>query len=82
VIDALSRWILSGISSEINLNYFTWLKKFYKTINHMSEKHGFVHTVKVVKQLQLHLTRYLSGNPLLTNQLRIGITKKGLPRLL
>jgi hypothetical protein len=48
----------------------------------MSEKHGFVHTVKVIKQLQLHLTRYLSGNPLLVNDIRIGITKKGLPRLL
>lgn len=47
----------------------------------MVKYHGIVHTVKVVKQLQLHLTRYLSGNPLHSNDLRIALTKKGLPKI-
>jgi len=34
----------------------------------------------VVKQTQLHLTRYLAGDPIIVNDLRIGIYHDGLPK--
>jgi len=46
----------------------------------MCQNHGLKHTVSVVKQTQLHLTRYLAGDPILVNDLRIGIFPDGLPK--
>jgi len=36
--------------------------------------------VKVVKTYQLHITRFLAGEPLMVNDAKIGVTKYGLPR--
>jgi len=48
----------------------------------MVKDKGLKQTVLVVKQLQLHLTRYLAGSPLLVNDLRIGLYPDGIPKLL
>lgn len=51
-------------------------------MNTYTKNHGLDQAVKVVKQYQLHLTRYLSGNPLYENSVRVGINSEGLPKIL
>jgi len=48
----------------------------------MVKYHGLVQTVKCIKQIQLHITRYLSGSSLHSNDLRIALNKRGLPKML
>jgi len=38
------------------------------------------HSVKTIKFMQLCCTRYLAGDPLLSNDLRIGLCSHGLPK--
>lgn len=52
-----------------------WLNKLMLWIN----TRGVIHTIKIVKGLRLHVTRYLSGQPLMVNDLMIGVTKDGFP---
>jgi hypothetical protein len=49
-------------------------------MNQLVKAHGLHQVVKIVKSQQLHVTRYLSGNPIFVNELRIGINKEGLPK--
>lgn len=51
-------------------------------MNQMVKDKGLKQTVLVVKQLQLHLTRFLAGDPLCVNDLRIGLYPDGIPKLL
>jgi len=52
-------------------NLYKWIKDW-----------GTVHTIKYYKQMRLHCTRYICGQPLLTNTMSIGLTKDGWPKKL
>nr|QDH86886.1 MAG: RNA-dependent RNA polymerase [Mitovirus sp.] len=52
-------------------NLFKWVKDW-----------GIIHTIKYYKQMRLHCTRYICGQPLLTNTMSIGLTKDGWPKKL
>jgi len=52
-------------------NLFKWIKDW-----------GLIHTIKYYKQMRLHCTRYMCGQPLLTNTMSIGLTKDGWPKKL
>jgi len=52
-------------------NLFKWIKDW-----------GLIHTIKYYKQMRLHCTRYICGQPLLSNTMSIGLTKDGWPKKL
>ena len=52
-------------------NLFKWIKDW-----------GIIHTIKYYKQMRLHCTRYICGQPLLINNMSIGLTKDGWPKKL
>lgn len=76
----LLKWIVVRQPDQEKL--ISWYESFSSHMNQMVKDKGLKQTVLVTKQLQLHLTRYLSGNPLYVNDLRIGLFPDGLPKLL
>lgn len=48
-------------------------------ITHLIKHHGPVQAIIRLKQIRLHVTRFLSGKPLLENQHNIKLNKSGLP---
>lgn len=78
VIAGLSKWIITN--PEINKENLYWFEGYSHKLNRMCKNHGLKQTVAVVKQTQLHLTRYLAGDPIFVNDLRIGIYHDGLPK--
>nr|BEQ09759.1 MAG: RdRP [Crassitunica tubakii mitovirus 2] len=79
LITGLSHWIITD--SETSSICRGWFTMFYKDMNRRVENHGLEHTIKTIKFLQLCLTRYLSGDPIFTNQLRIGLRADGIPKI-
>lgn len=59
-----------------------WVASFAKYIATCTNVYGLPHTVKIIKSIRLHVTRYISGSPLIVNDLRIAIARNGLPVLL
>lgn len=55
--------------------YFNIIKKYIK-------HHGIISTIKIFKTMRLHITRFLCGQPLLNNDIGIGIDKTGWPKAL
>jgi len=72
--------LCSSLYPEINSRYY--LSSYFKHFNKCASKHGLLHTIKILKQERLHITRYLCGNPLLVNKLKIGIDSSGWPKAL
>lgn len=58
------------------------LHMFFKTFTRMLRTQGIVHTVKYFKGIRLHVTRYMCGQPLLVNDLMIGVDKSGFPKMI
>nr|QHD64818.1 RdRp [Erysiphe necator associated mitovirus 7] len=54
--------------------YFKLIFNFLKNWNTLS-------TIKYLKQVRLHCTRYICGNPLYTNKMSIGLDKDGWPKI-
>lgn len=54
---------------------------FFKFFTKMIRTQGIFHTVKYFKQVRLHVTRYLCGQPLFVNDLKIGLDKSGFPKV-
>jgi hypothetical protein len=72
--------LCSSLYPEINSRYY--LSTYFRLYNKCVSKHGLLHTIKILKQMRLHITRYLCGNPLLVNTLKIGIDSSGWPKAL
>jgi len=60
------------------------LNKFIDSFEASVSHHGIVHTLSYFKEVRLCTTRYLSGTPIKTSELKhfIGLAKNGLPKIL
>lgn len=47
----------------------------------MLKNNGTLYTVKHLKQARLHITRYLCGQPLLINDINLGVDESGFPKM-
>lgn len=79
LITALASW---SLDKEIYQTFIAWFDQYVQFITRLHKKTGLENAVATVKIIQLHVTRYLSGNPLLVNSLIIGLTHDGLPKIL
>jgi len=73
-------WIISNwfpnIPIEVRKNILrTWIELIGSWISN----NGIPHTIKRIKMMRLIVTRYLCGQPLLVNDLMIGVTPEGFP---
>lgn len=80
-------WVLETFKSTSDGNPMSSLR--YRDFKHLLDHIGRIkkyqglnHSVKVLKSIRLHVTRYISGNPLLVSDMRLGLTKEGLPKAL
>jgi len=62
-----------------NINVVEYLNPYFKLFNRMEKNNGIIYTVKFFKQGRLHCTRYMCGNPLLFNKIKLGIDPDGWP---
>jgi len=60
-----------------NLEVKEYLKQYFSVMNKEFKANGLIHGVKILKQMRLHITRYICGNPLYVNNMCIGIDKTG-----
>jgi hypothetical protein len=64
------------------INTRNQLYVFIKFLENLIEHRGLIFTIKYFKQIRLHCTRYMCGEPLFVNDLHIGIDKDGFPKRL
>jgi hypothetical protein len=50
------------------------LKKFFKLVTHLLKHNGTLYTIVYMKQVRLHITRYMVGKPLMINSNRVSLT--------
>jgi len=65
-----------------NINTLPYLSQYFNFLEKEIKHNGIIHCVKILKQVRLHITRYICGNPLYTNDLFIGLDKDGWPKRL
>jgi len=56
--------------------------QFFKHISAIKRSNGLQFTIKYIKELRLHVTRYVCKQPLLVSSMKIGLTKDGFPKRL
>jgi len=71
----ISKWFTS-IPAEVR---HTILRTWLKVIQLWIRNNGVSHTIKRIKLIRLIVTRYICGQPLMVNDLMIGVTKEGFP---
>nr|QIR30230.1 RNA-dependent RNA polymerase [Plasmopara viticola lesion associated mitovirus 6] len=59
-----------------------YLNPFFKIVVRLIRTQGLIKTVKFLKMCRLHCTRYICGQPLLYNDMKIGIDPSGWPKIL
>lgn len=64
--------LLFGIKGSITERYLI-------TIQNMRNKNGLIFTIKYMKCVKLHITRYVCGQPLHINSSLVSVTKEGFP---
>jgi hypothetical protein len=57
-----------------------YLIPYFKIVKNLIDNQGIIHTTKYLKQCRLHCTRYICGNALYSNNLKIGIDPDGWPK--
>jgi hypothetical protein len=60
--------ILFGIESKVT-------RKFINYIEYLRTNNGLPYTIKYMKSVRLHITRYICGQPLLVNKDLVSLTK-------
>lgn len=75
---ALTKRLLKQISP--NSFNIIMVNKVFKVITKMLKHNGTLYTVKMLKQARLHVTRYLCGQPLLVNNIGLGLID-GFPKM-
>jgi hypothetical protein len=65
-----------------SVNVKDYINPFFKLMNRLIKTQGLIKTVKYLKQCRLHCTRYICGQPLLYNKLKIGVDPDGWPKSL
>jgi len=58
-----------------------YLRPLFKVIFKLLKNNGTIYTIKYLKRVRLHCTRYICGHPLFTNDIMIGIDKEGWPKV-
>jgi len=58
-----------------------YLRPLFKVIFKLLKNNGTVYTIKYLKRVRLHCTRYICGHPLFINDMMIGIDKEGWPKV-
>ncbi|AAN05635.1 putative RNA-dependent RNA polymerase [Gremmeniella mitovirus S1] len=66
----------------LNTDVKLFVSLYFKCLTKHLKHHGIVSTVKIFKQIRLHVTRYLCGSPLRINSMMIGIDKDGWPKMI
>lgn len=77
---SLLRWVLVNHPSDEKSLIISSLEQYISRMNRLVKDKGLTQVVAIVKRQQLHVTRFLSNEPLYTNDLRIGLTYDGLPK--
>lgn len=62
--------------------FVTFIKDYVETFNKTIKCNGLILTIKKYKTARNHLTRYICDQPLFINDVRIGLTNDGLPKVL
>ncbi|AGC24233.1 RNA-dependent RNA polymerase [Sclerotinia sclerotiorum mitovirus 4] len=64
-----------------NFNNNTWeITRFLETFDEMRQKSGLKYTIKYYKAVKLHITRYICGQPLLSNKEGVALDHSGWPK--
>jgi len=58
-----------------------YLRPLFKVIFKLLKNNGTIYTIKYLKRVRLHCTRYICGHPLFINDMMIGIDKEGWPKV-
>jgi len=58
-----------------------YLRPLFKVIFKLLKNNGTIYTIKYLKRVRLHCTRYICGHPLFVNDMMIGIDKEGWPKV-
>lgn len=70
----LAKWIIKSSINDSHIDY--WMDK----VETWSRTRGLLDTVKRIKLIRLHCTKYLCSEPLLQSIPSIGLTNDGIPR--
>ncbi|QUP79244.1 RNA-dependent RNA polymerase [Botryosphaeria dothidea mitovirus 2] len=62
-----------------NLNVKVYLNPYFKLLSRLIKTQGTIKATKFLKQGRLHCTRYLCGQPLLFNKMKLGLEPDGWP---
>lgn len=76
IVVKLCRIIYPSIQVQLYLN------PYFKLLTRLIRTQGLIKTVKFLKQARLHCTRYICGQPLLYNNMKVGIDPSGWPKAL
>jgi len=63
-----------------NIQVQVYLNPYFKLLTRLIKTQGLIKTVKFLKTCRLHCTRYICGQPLMVNNLKIGIDPSGWPK--
>ncbi|CAB42652.1 RNA-dependent RNA polymerase, putative [Ophiostoma mitovirus 4] len=61
------------------INLSVEIDKFLGFINHLRKSNGLLYTIKYMKAAKLHITRYMCGKPLYSNNENVALDKTGFP---
>lgn len=61
-------------------NLYPLVNKYILFISNLRKKSGLPYTIKYMKAVKLHITRYMCGKPLLSNKVGVSLTKQGFPK--
>jgi hypothetical protein len=76
IVVKLCTLIYPGIEVKVYLN------PYFKLLTRLIRTQGLIKTVKFLKQARLHCTRYICGEPLLFNNIKLGLDPSGWPKSL
>nr|WLK77423.1 RNA-dependent RNA polymerase [Suillus luteus mitovirus 6] len=65
-----------------NINLYPLLQSLKLFFKGAIKNWGTIYTIKYWKRVRLHCTRYMCGQPLLSNNMSIGLDKEGWPKVL
>jgi hypothetical protein len=72
----ICRMMFKGFDSD------KFIKSYFILMTSLLRSNGTVYTVKALKTMRLHITRYICGEPLMCNKEGVGVDKTGWPKRL
>lgn len=54
-----------------------YIKAYFVVMTRLLKDNGTEYTVKALKTMRLHITRYLCGQPLYVNDCKVGVDRDG-----